>query len=214
MIERLRMMRYATQRNVAAAAATPGLRLARWITNVLGPAPVVGALLIVIALHSSPTIVAAIGWSLLTIAFAVVVPFAYLVRGVRRHRYTDIHIRRREQRALPLLVGIGSVLIGLTLLLILGAPRELIALVSAMVAGLLLTLSVTVIWKISVHAAVWAGTVVILALAFGPAWLVMVAPAGLVGWARVKLGDHSIAQVIAGYALGAAVAAVVFTLIR
>ncbi|HLI52103.1 MAG TPA: hypothetical protein VKU87_09910 [Thermomicrobiaceae bacterium] len=208
------MRRYATKRNVNAEVEAPAIRLARWITHALAPAPVVGVLLVVIALHSSSTIAAALGWSILTVAFAVLIPFAYLLRGVRRHRFTDIHVRLREQRSPPLLVGIGSILISLGLLVVLGAPQELIALVAAMTAGLLLTLLVTLVWKISVHAAVWGGTVVILALTFGPAWLTMSILAGLVGWARVKLGDHSVSQVIAGYALGAGVAAVVFTLIR
>lgn len=214
MIHRLRVMRRRTNRDVTTSAASFEGRLARLITDVLAPAPVCGALLIAVALHSTPTIATALGWSLLAVGFAVLLPFAYVLRGVRRRHLTDIHVRQREQRSPPLLVGIGSILVGLALLVILGAPRELVALVAAMMAGLLVTLVVTLAWKVSVHSAVASGAVVILALVFGPAWLAMGLLAGLVGWARVKLGDHSVMQVVAGSALGAVVAAVVFTLIR
>jgi hypothetical protein len=189
-------------------------RLARLITNVFAPAQVVGVLLIVVALHSTQTVTAAVDWSLLTVGIAVLIPFAYVLRGVRRRHLTDIHVGQREQRSPPLLVAIGSIFVSLALLVVLGAPRELVALVAAMTAGLLATLLVTLVWKISMHAAVSGGAVVILALVFGPAWLATGVLAGLVGWARVKLADHSIPQVVAGAALGAVVAAVVFTLIR
>jgi membrane-associated phospholipid phosphatase len=120
----------------------------------------------------------------------------------------------REQRALPLTVGIGSVLIGLFLLAVLGAPRDLVALVAAMAVGLASSLLVTLAWKISVHTAVAAGAAVILVLVSGPALAVAGLGAALAGWSRVELGDHTIAQVIGGSALGVAVAWSVFSLLR
>jgi len=80
--------------------------------------------------------------------------------------------------------------------------------------GLIVSLLVTLLWKISVHVAVVAGAVVILVLVFGPLLLVLGPLVALVGWARVEVADHTPAQVIAGSGLGAAVAAVVFVLLR
>ena len=60
-----------------------------------------------------------------------------------------------------------------------------------MTATLLVTLLIPLAWKISVHAPVASGAVVILALVFGPVWLAMGVFAGLICWARVKLTDHS-----------------------
>jgi membrane-associated phospholipid phosphatase len=200
--------------DVPADTAFSERKLARIITDLFGPAQVVGALLIVVALHSTRTLAAAFGWSVLTVGIAVLIPFVYVLTGVRRRRITDIHVGQREQRSTPILVGIGSIFVSLALLIVLGAPRELVALVAAMTAGLLVTLLVTLTWKISVHAAVASGAVVILALVFGPVWLAMGMLAGLICWARVKLTDHSVSQVVAGTVLGAVVAASVFTLIR
>jgi membrane-associated phospholipid phosphatase len=112
-----------------------------------------------------------------------------------------------------MLMGIASVLGGLGLLVTLRAPQELLALVAAMTVGLSVSLLVTLWWKVSVHTAVAAGAVTVLALVFGPALLAAWPLAGLIGWSRVQLGDHTPAQVLVGAVLGAAVAATVFPLV-
>ena len=189
-------------------------RVARLVTEVLAPAPTVAVLLLLVAWQSATTPAEAARWGILAALFASVVPFTYIVRGVRRGRLTDHHVRLREQRPLPLLVGIGSVLLGLALLASWGAPRELVALVAAMAVGLASALLVTLVWKLSIHTAVVAGAGVILVLVFGPALLALAPLVGLVCWARVAVGDHTPAQTLAGVALGAGVAASVFSLLR
>ncbi len=203
----------------SSAAASPSRRttrrrLARIITELLAPVPVATILLFVVAWHSTHSLARALAWGGVSALFATLVPLLYLLRGVRRRQFTDRHVRLREQRPLAFLVGIASLLIGLALMLALGAPRELVALVAAMGVGLITSFLVTLLWKISIHVAVVAGAVVILALVFGPLLLVLGPLVALVGWARVEVADHTPAQVIAGSGLGAAVAAVVFVLLR
>jgi len=189
-------------------------RLARIITELLAPVPVATILLFVVAWHSTHSLARSLVWGGVSTLFATLVPLLYLLRGVRRRQFTDRHVRLREQRPLAFLVGIASLLIGLALMVVLGAPRELVALVAAMGVGLIVSLLVTLLWKISVHVAVVAGAVVILVLVFGPLLLILGPLVALVGWARVEVADHTPAQVIAGSALGAIVAAVVFMLLR
>jgi hypothetical protein len=150
----------------------------------------------------------------LAVLFASVIPMVFVLWGVRRRRLSDRHVRVREQRFLPLLVGIASVFIGLALLSSLGAPRELIALVGAMIVGLMVSLAVTLAWKVSIHSAVAGGATTIVVLVFGAEGLILFVIVGFIGWARVKLSDHTLSQVIGGSALGASVAATVFTLLR
>jgi hypothetical protein len=189
-------------------------RVARVVTEVFAPAPTVALLLLLVAWHSAPTPAEALRWGILAALFASILPFLYIVRGVRRRQFTDHHVRVRAQRPLPLTLGIASVVTGLGLLLFLGAPRELTALVGAMVVGLATSTFVTLFWKLSIHAAVTAGAVVILILVFGPSLLLVTPLIALVGWARVEIGDHTPAQAVAGVCLGATIAAVVFTLLR
>ena len=60
-------------------------------------------------------------------------------------------------------------------------------------------------WKISIHAAgVGGGTVILLVTGGSGLWPVAIAPVA-VGWARLQLGAHTLWQLVAGIALGAAV---------
>jgi len=189
-------------------------RAARIITELLAPVPVATILLFIVAWHSTHSLAQSLVWGGVSALFATLVPLLYLLRGVRRRQFTDRHVRLREQRPLAFLVGIASLLIGLALMVVMGAPRELLALVAAMGVGLIVSLLVTLLWKISVHVAVVAGAVVILVLVFGPLLLILGPLVALVGWARVEVGDHTPTQVIAGSGLGATVAAAVFMLLR
>lgn len=204
-----------TQQEVQRFAARPHRnkqRLARLVTEVLAPAPTVAGLLLIVAWRSAPTAAEAVKWGLLASLFASVIPFLFILRGVRRRRLTDHHVRLREQRPVPLLVGTASVLIGLGLLARWGAPREVVALVAAMLVGLVTSMLVTLFWKLLIHTAVSAGALVILVLVFGRWFLAMTPVVGLVGW--VASGDHDVGQVLAGAALGTTVAGVVFSLLR
>jgi membrane-associated phospholipid phosphatase len=147
--------------------------------------------------------------------FASGIPVAYIVRGIRRGRYTDHHVSVREHRSTVIIAAAVSVVVGLTLMLVLDAPGDLVALVVAMLAGLALTFAVTKWWgKVSFHTAVAAGTATTLVLVFGP-WLYLAWPfVGAIAWSRVQLKEHTVAQTVVGAALGALAAGVVFPLVR
>jgi membrane-associated phospholipid phosphatase len=150
-----------------------------------------------------------------TAVFASAIPLSYILRGVRRGHYDDHHVRTRERRPAVLLFAAASVVVGLALMIVFHAPRELVALVVAMLTGLASTLAVTRWWtKVSFHAAVAAGTATTLVLVFGP-WLLLACPVvALVAWSRVRLRDHTPAQAAVGAVLGVLAAGVVFPLLR
>jgi len=185
----------------------------RLVAEVFAPAQVVAALLVAMSIHTAPP-GAAIRWALISILFASLLPMAYVIAQVRRRRLSDRHVSVRRQRRLPMVVAIASTLIGVALLFGLGAPRPLVALAAAGVAGLVVTFLVTLVWKISIHVAVLAGAVTIVVIVFGPPWLPLVAVVALVAWARVASGDHTWLQVAAGGLIGSLVAATVFPLLR
>ena len=197
-----------------AAAPTVGRTAARLVTEVFAPAMVASLLLVIVAWHSAPSSAEGVRWGIIAALFAGLVPMAHIVGQVRRQRLSDRHVGVREQRRLPLLVGIVSVLLGIGVLVLGQAPRDLVALVAAMAVGLAASLLVTLAWKISIHVAVVAGAVTILTLVFGAAALMLAPLVAVVGWARVALHDHTPAQTVAGAALGALVAAGVFSLLR
>jgi membrane-associated phospholipid phosphatase len=189
-------------------------RVARLVSEALAPAVLVAVLLLVVGWHAGDTPGVSRWWGLPGAVFAVGIPMAYVLRGVRNGRLTDHHIPEREHRRLPLLFGIASLAVGLIALLVLGAPREVLALLAAGGTGLLVYTVVTHWWKMSIHAGVAAGTTATLTAVYGPIALLSLPLVALVCWSRVRLSAHTTAQVIAGSAVGALIAGSVFPALR
>jgi len=189
-------------------------RTARWLTELFAPAVLAAVLPVVIGGHAGRTLLTGLAWGLLASLFCAIIPYAMIWFGVRRGRLSDRHIGVREQRTKPLSLGLLSVLVGLALLALFGAPRELIALVVASFVGGSVATGVNHFWKASVHASVAAGSMVVLVLTFGPFLLATAVVVAAVGWSRVRLRDHTIAQVVVGTLLGAVIAGGVFGLLR
>jgi membrane-associated phospholipid phosphatase len=187
---------------------------ARLATSLLAPAPVASVLLLAVAWRRAQTLPDALPLGLFAIMCAVVVPTLYVEHGVRVQRFSDRCLTRREQRLLPLAVGITASLTGLVILALDNAPRDLLVLVGTMVVVLALSLVVTSVWKISLHTTVLAGAGVIAALHFGGVWLVLMGLLlPLVGWARISLREHTPAQAIGGAVLGATAVSAVYGLL-
>lgn len=190
------------------------LRLARILTEVFAPVVLVIGLLFAVAIHASPTLGKGLLYGAITAFFAGGLPYAILLLGIRRGHLGDRHITTRQERPAMMAIGLVSVTTGLVLTWWLGAPRALFALVAAMVAGITVSLAITLFWKISIHAACAGGTLAILILEFGPAMWVILPLVLAIARARVMLGDHTVAQVLAGGVIGFAVAEGVMTNLR
>lgn len=187
-------------------------RPARLVTDLLEPKNWI--ILVAVLIGWSADQAAGIGWALIAITFAAVLPIAFIKRGMKRGSWADRHVGVKQHRLIVMAFIIASVGTGLALLKLLGGPAAVTALVVAMLATLAALMAITTKWKISVHSAVSSGAVAMLALAYGPWMLAGYSLVALVGWSRIALRDHTPAQVVAGAALGAAVAAAVFAALR
>jgi hypothetical protein len=182
--------------------------LARLATEALAPVVQIVAITFAVAVHAAG---ARRGLALgaVVVVFAGGLPFAVLMAGIRSGRYTDRHLSRREQRPAFMLFGLLSISVGLLFLRWLDAPRALFAVVLAMLAGVVVAYGVSLFWKLSIHSACAAGSVVTLVVLVSP-WALVLAPlAAVVGWSRVELADHTVPQVVVGVAVGAVVAGAV-----
>jgi membrane-associated phospholipid phosphatase len=190
------------------------LRVARLVGELLSPPPILVVLALVVAWDSSPTPAMAVLWGGIAAVFASVLPYALILRGVRRGRLSDKNISLREQRIRFGVVGITSILLGLALLAAFDAPAEMVALQASIAVGVACGWVITLWWKISVHAAIAAGAATVLTLVFGTPLLAAWPLVALIGWSRVQVGDHTPAQVLAGVALGVVVNATIFPLLQ
>ena len=153
---------------------------------------------------------AGLGWGLLAALFTAVLPTLFITYGVRRGRWSDRTVGARRPRLVVLAFITASVATGLILLLVLGAPRLLTGYLAFMLASVAVLAAITTVWKISIHCAVASGSVAILALSFGPLVLPAYALVALLGWSRVALSDHTVAQAVAGAVLGAGAAVLAY----
>jgi len=190
----------------------PESRAARLVTDYFEPKNWILVVTLLVGWHADK--LAGVGWGLFGALFAAVIPVLFIKVGIKRGTWADRHLGVRQQRLVVLVFIICSVTTGTLLMGLLGAPSAMVALIAAMVATLVVIMAITFAWKISVHAAVSSGSVAILALTYGP-WLLAAYPlVALIGWSRIALRDHTPAQVAAGTALGAVVAAATFAGLR
>lgn len=189
-----------------------GARIAgRVITELTTPALVNTVVPLVIGAHAGN-----VWWGLSVSVCAGIVPFAGILAGMRARHVSDHHVTVRSERPAVMAFILSSLVIGLAAQCIWHAPADLRALTAAMLATLLVLAAVTIAlrWKVSVHAAVAAGSAVMLTEALGPwaALCLLAVPA--VMWSRVQVEDHSVRQVWAGAAVGLVLAGLTFAALR
>jgi hypothetical protein len=197
--------------DLARLAAARRSALADRIGHVADPGVLVVGVLLVVAMRSAGSVWAGLGWAALAAVFCVGVPYAVLHVLVRRGAATDRHVVVRHERRTPLAAALVSVAVGVRLLLATGAPAPVTALVVAMLAGLAAMAVVSLVHKASFHVAVATGAAVVLALAVGLVWGLLLLPGvALVGWARVRAGRHTRIQTLVGAVIGGVAAACVY----
>jgi len=185
--------------------------LAGRVTYLLEPKNWLIVTVVAVGAHADG--LAGAGWGLLAAFFAAVLPTAFISYGIRHGRWEDRNVGARRPRLVVLAFITASVAAGLILLAVLGAPALLTGYLGFMLASVAALAAITAVWKISIHCAVAAGSVTILALLYGPPALAGFLLAGLLGWSRVAVRDHTVPQVIGGTVLGAAAAALAYALL-
>jgi hypothetical protein len=95
-------------------------------------------------------------------------------------------------------VGLVSAGAALAILLAWHASRALLATVASVVIGVVIAMAIThgARWKVSLHLGGIAGSVTVFVLLFGPLLLVLTPLVALVGWARWRVGAHTVAQAV------------------
>jgi membrane-associated phospholipid phosphatase len=181
---------------------------AELVTYLLEPKNWLIATVIGVGAHADG--LAGAGWGLLAAFFTGVLPTLFISYGIRHGRWEDRNVGARRARLIVLAFIMASVATGLILLFTLGAPTLLTGYLAFMLGSVAVLAVITTVWKISIHCAVASGSVAVLALTYGPVVLPAYLLVALLGWSRVSMRDHTIAQVIGGSVLGAVAAALAY----
>ena len=188
-------------------------RVARVITEALQP-PITVALLLLLSPAMEPGFPGTVWFGAVAVLFVCVLPLAAVVVLVRMGKVTDHHVSDRKQRFPVLAMSVVSLLAGLGVLLAINAPYSVIVVVLAIVGGVVVLAVISLFWKISGHAGAIALTTVITVLILGAPWMPLLLLIPAVGWSRVVLRAHTVAQVVAGALVGGGVTAALWWLLR
>jgi hypothetical protein len=137
-------------------------------------------------------------WTGLIFFFFVGIALSFVVIQVLRGKISDVHVSEQSQRQGPFAVAVCSSMVGSLGLYWLEVPWTLIALGSSFaVQGIIFGL-LTRCDKISMHVAVAASCLTALVLLFGWMAIPFIGLLPIQGWARMRRGRHTLAQVVAG----------------
>ncbi|MDZ4763565.1 MAG: hypothetical protein SGI73_03365 [Chloroflexota bacterium] len=176
---------------------------ARVISNVFCPPAVWTALAFPIAFRAAKSPGDGLVWGAIYAAFVCLLPAIYIGVMVWRGHITDIHMPLRHERIRPFIVTVLCAAMAWGVLRVLDAPPLLptFTLFSMVAIGAMLV--ITLFWQISMHVMSVACAVVAMLVLFGVGAGLLLSPLiPVVGAARLKLHRHTLAQVVAGAALG------------
>lgn len=175
---------------------TYGMALAMWITPLR-------------AVPESSRLMA----TLVVAVMTALIPFGAIMILMRLGKVSDAPITNLRERLLPYTIAIVCYCAAAWMVRAIGAPLWLTMFFCGAAFATAVSLIITTVWKISAHSTAVGGlvgmmlwfTVSGLADVHSMIWLsVVIVIAGLVGTSRLLLGRHTLWQVLAGLALGAA----------
>ena len=188
-------------------------RLARIVSNVFHPFLVSVVTLVLVIYLDGAALWEAIKWTAVGFGIVILPLSLFLIGKVRRGHYSDWSISIREQRhSIYILAGICFVILVLTFIWA-GAPAIALACLYAALATVVIAAVINrKVTKISLHSVAVAGCAAALFWVFPPLGLFLTLGALAVGWARMRLKHHTLAQVLLGWGVAAGSVLVVFSL--
>lgn len=148
----------------------------------------------------------------------VFVPMLFFIYLVKTGKISDYRASKKNERYLPLLITLIFYVSTYILLHRLGLNRVLLSFILIATVSLTAAFFINFIWKVSMHMIGLGGVFgffYVVARDFNVEYtlylVLIIISMGLVGSARMKLKEHSLAQVMAGAGLGISVAVLLMT---
>lgn len=188
--------------------------IAEAVSIITNPALMFVASLAYITYHYADTAQQASLWTAIGTLLLVGPGMAYTLLTWRKKHHVDIDITKREDRIVPLMLASLGALFGSYLVFSrLDNPR--LYLMSVILVALLVCITIiTSQWKISLHNTTFAALTTLLVIFGSPYFAFLYLLLAGVGWARIYLKQHTVAQVVGGALLGSALTVAMALLFR
>jgi membrane-associated phospholipid phosphatase len=180
---------------------SPADRLARAISVVGAPPLMMLPLVALAGWYSEAGGRPLMNGALTMVASTAMLPCLFVYIAYRAGFVTSPDLPRRSERLQPAVFAALCAVAAYPLLRYVEAPLVFLRLDGALALQMIFLATVTIWWKISYHAGTAAGLALVAFAWGGMATALPFAMLALtIGWARVRLGRHTIAQVFAGWA--------------
>ena len=182
-----------------------------WLSRVFHPFVISVGVLFVAQLFQGYTWLSAAAWTALCFLVVIAPVLLFILLRVRSGRYQDADVSIREDRYLLYGLAGGCFILLVALLALLQAPaivqQTLQAALFAIAVGAILNRFVN---KLSLHTLTVAGCAAVLLFVRPSAGIVLGLISLLVGWSRLYLSRHTLAEVIGGWFVGVLCVAIWF----
>lgn len=177
-------------------------RAARLFSNIVSPPVIFAVMGLVLSLYSLP-LAQALAWAAIYGLFVSLMPILFVLWMLSSGRVAELHMSDTGERHLPYIVAVVCAIAFLAIVNIADGPELLRCLGIFNVIALSALALINTRWLISFHATAVAAAWTIVGLVFGWQASLLVLPlVVVVVVVRLYLKRHSVAQVIAGLALG------------
>ena len=180
------------------------------------------AILVNIPVYFALVIPAEAKWQITGLVFisSAFLPAVFIYMLVRLKKVTSVYLQARDERNLPFIITVIFFYTTYFLVRKTGISPVYVYFMAGVTFLAFLTLVINLFWKISTHMIAMGG---LTGMAVGISFftgiyflnliIILVVASGIVGYARLKLGAHTPAEVYAGYSLGIITLVLMFTLL-
>ncbi|HSH80986.1 MAG TPA: phosphatase PAP2 family protein [Herpetosiphonaceae bacterium] len=142
-----------------------------------------------------------LGWAAACVMTLIIPPTCYFYFRLFRGDFSDDDISRRSERNGLYVTALASTIAGSGVLSLLGVPGVFLRFMAAAVGVTAVCMVINFRWKISVHSASIATLSTLATLMVQSLAVVLWMCALVVGWARIRTGNHTPLQVVAGWSV-------------
>jgi len=152
-------------------------------------------------------------WTGYTLIFLIAIG-AYMLYEVKRGRFTDLDVSKREQRPVLFIMCIIFTVLYMLGLWLLKGPFPLFIVAVGIVVGIILASIINMWIKASLHMATLAALIFSISVVYGGWYSLLLLLFPLVAWARLRLKRHTMQEVIVGGIFGSLLSLVMYILLK
>lgn len=173
-------------------------KLARVISTLFVPPSFTLIIFVLFAFHLETEQSKIIVTILVAALFGFIAPIILFISFRKKGLIVDLDASLKEERTIPMTISLSFYIMGLIILIIFKVHIISIAFWFCYISNTFITILINKHWKISAHTMGAAGPLAAILFVFGPIALLFIIIPILVGWSRIQLKCHTLAQVLGG----------------